>query len=732
MVAMSRSREDETLDESPRRAGRRAHRLGPGQTIEHRYRVVEVLGAGGMGTVYRARDEQANREVALKVLASVAGISHERFAREGALTASLSHPGIMRVHSHGNLPDGSPYLVYELIEGARTLDEILPEQSLRGRIELLLEAAEALAFAHEHGVVHRDVKPENLLVDTEGRLRVADFGLAAAAGLERLTQTSAFVGTPLYMSPEQARGMSPIPQMDVWSLGVVLFEALSDALPFAGTTVVELMGQLMTLSAAPSPRALKADVPKGLDAICGRALAPDLALRYPSARELANDLRAWLGGDLRVSGRGWRRPRLLLGVPAVAVVAFVAVAVLGERGSSREPSTPGSTPAATVERATRPRETDAAGQARWREVRALSDEAEQLRGLGEWLSAFPGHPLRSRVAARQKRLAARVPRWHRQFTGLVGARYLDARRVILWSRKPGEVAVWTPGTEALDSWRRELISALSVSAEAVAIATLTDLHVRRLDGTPIFSHAHGPKGSTGRPVRSLAFSSDNSLLAAGGSLADVRVYNARSGELRASFPRGKAYVAGVAFIEGGRSLAILHSGRTPMDIANQVTVVTLDGGPSRTISLSSKPIVIAPLPGSGALIGYSHGGFERLELTQGEPRATSASILGTQQHRGRVTDFWVGAEGIVSVAGAGGSRERALTTGERQRNDVRVWTAGGERLLGQGLATHAPLLSVELGPAGLLLAVSGTDHAQIWHPDAVPGLSALWESEEGR
>jgi serine/threonine protein kinase len=717
-----RRADDETLD--ARRAGQRAHRLVPGQTVEERYTVVNVLGSGGMGTVYRARDERADREVALKVLARSAGDSQERFAREGALTAALNHPGIIRVHACGHLPDGSPYLVYELIGGARTLAEDLPTRDLRGRITLVLEAAEAVAFAHERGVVHRDIKPENLLVDMDGRLRVADFGLAAAAGLERLTQTGAFVGTPVYMSPEQMRGLDPIAQMDVWSLGVVLFEALAGERPFLATRLIELMGQLMTLSEPPSPRSLKRDVPKGLDAICRRTLAPEVSARYPDARGLARDLRAWLDGEALSVTPGQRRPSRVWLIPALALIVFAGVAIFG----TPQPTVERETPEAPVKRTARSADSEFAGQRRWREVKALEDEAEQLRGVDNWLRSFPGHSLQNRAASKRKRLAPRVPLWDQPFPGLAGARYLDGRRVILWGRKPGGLTVWTPGAQALEHWGRESVSALAVSSDAVAIATPRELQVRSLDGSRLFSRAHGENASDGRPIRALAISEDGSLLAAAGGLPDVYVYDMRSGELRASFPTGATRVVGLAFVGGGRFLAVLHSGRTAMDVANRVAIMDLEGALTRTVSLTGKPTLIVPLTGSVALVGYTQGALEWLELSQKAGQSLPAAEV--EQHVGRVTDVWIGAEAIVSVTGSTRSRELARTTGARKRNDVRVWARDGKRLLGQGLPYHEPLLTVDLGSAGLLLAVGETFEAQIWHPDAVSGLPVISREAE--
>src|SRR5688572_26516276 len=183
-----------------------------------------------MGLVLRARDRVSGREVALKVsLCAGDGERSERFAREGQLTAALDHPGIVRVHDSG-VADGRPFLVYELVEAARTLEQAWEGLDRDGRVRLVLEVARAVGHAHGRGVIHRDLKPENILVDRDGRARVTDFGLAAALDLDRLTHTGVLLGTPLYMAPEQVAGLADAlrsPRVDVWALGVLLYLALT-------------------------------------------------------------------------------------------------------------------------------------------------------------------------------------------------------------------------------------------------------------------------------------------------------------------------------------------------------------------------------------------------------------------------------------------------------------------------------------------------------------------------
>ncbi len=297
-------------------------RIGP-------YVVRGVVGRGAMGMVLRGYDPAVGREVAIKLLLAAADPAQRaRFAREGRLVAALDHPGIVRIHSAGELPDGRPYLAFELVEGARTLADALRELPRLERLRVVVEVARALGHAHARGVVHRDLKPENVLLDAAGHARLADFGVAIAGDQERLTRTGALVGTPLYMAPEQLghRTGEVGPAVDVWALGVLLYEALTDALPFQGTSLPELVAAIARARPTP-PRGLDRSVPAGVEAVCLRALRADPAARYPDGSAFADDLeRALVGGRPAAAERAASR-RLALGALALAALALGALAV---------------------------------------------------------------------------------------------------------------------------------------------------------------------------------------------------------------------------------------------------------------------------------------------------------------------------------------------------------------------------------------------------------------------
>jgi formylglycine-generating enzyme required for sulfatase activity len=267
-----------------------------------RYRITARLGSGGFGVVYKGYDAELRRDVAIKVphrhrltAPEDAGVDRtDVYLTEARVLASLDHPGIVPVYDVGRLEDGLCYLVSKFIEG-----QDLATQLRAGRIapgetaRLLAGVAEALHHAHERGLVHRDIKPGNILLDRDGRTYVADFGLALRE--EDFAQGPTFAGTPAYMSPEQARseGHRVDGRTDIFSLGVVLYEALTGKLPFQGQTVGELLEQIATREARP-PRQLDSNVAPELERICLKALSKRAADRYATAQELAEDLRHWL------------------------------------------------------------------------------------------------------------------------------------------------------------------------------------------------------------------------------------------------------------------------------------------------------------------------------------------------------------------------------------------------------------------------------------------------------
>ncbi|TML96445.1 MAG: Stk1 family PASTA domain-containing Ser/Thr kinase, partial [Actinobacteria bacterium] len=261
--------------------------------FDGRYRIQRKLGTGGMANVYLAEDEVLGRRVAIKILNDRhAGDDQfvERFRREAKNAASLSHPNIVSIYDRGEA-EGTYYIAMEYLDG-RSLKELIVARGpapIHLAVDYARQILAAIRFAHRNGIVHRDIKPHNVLVDGEGRLKVTDFGIARA-GASQMTEAGSIIGTAQYLSPEQAKG-APVDQTsDLYSVGVVLYELLTGVVPFSGDTPVEIaMKHLSTVPAPPSAK--RADVPRDLDLVVMRALAKDPSERYQSAEEMDADLR---------------------------------------------------------------------------------------------------------------------------------------------------------------------------------------------------------------------------------------------------------------------------------------------------------------------------------------------------------------------------------------------------------------------------------------------------------
>ncbi|HEU0335690.1 MAG TPA: Stk1 family PASTA domain-containing Ser/Thr kinase [Gaiellaceae bacterium] len=270
-----------------------------GTLFAGRYRLERKLGSGGMADVWLAGDQELGRRVAVKILhgryASDAQFV-ERFRREATHAAGLSHPNIVSIFDRGEV-DGSYFIVMEYVEG-RTLKELLVSRGpcpVPVAISYTRQILAALRYAHRNGIIHRDIKPHNVIVDREGRVKVTDFGIARA-GTSQMTEAGSIIGTAQYLSPEQARGAPVEESSDLYSSGIVLYELLTGKVPFSGETAVEIA--MKHLSQAPeAPSTLRPEIPRDLDLVVLRALAKEPTDRYRSASEMDRDLELVARGE---------------------------------------------------------------------------------------------------------------------------------------------------------------------------------------------------------------------------------------------------------------------------------------------------------------------------------------------------------------------------------------------------------------------------------------------------
>jgi eukaryotic-like serine/threonine-protein kinase len=316
-----------------------------GEVIGGRYRLDERLGAGAMSEVWAAHDLELERRVALKLVGATT--DRLRFEREGRAVAGLSHPHICRLYDLGE-EDGRPYIVFEYLQGGTLEDRLVPGRPFADdeTARIASELAAALAYAHEHGILHRDVKPSNILFDEEGRAKLADFGIARIVDASTLTEAGTMLGTAAYISPEQARAEPATAAADVYAAGVILYQLLTGRLPFEAETPLELA--LMHANQEPPPIvSLRPDAPPRLERVATWALQKRPEDRPPDGAALLAALAPARVEDdeTRVLPPPRRRgigPRHVAAAAALAVLALagLAFAVLASPDESKAPVEP--------------------------------------------------------------------------------------------------------------------------------------------------------------------------------------------------------------------------------------------------------------------------------------------------------------------------------------------------------------------------------------------------------
>ena len=328
-----------------------------GSTISH-YRILEKLGEGGMGVVYKAEDTKLKRTVALKFLPpqlSASGQDKARFIQEAQSASAINHPNICTIHDIQE-HESQMFIVMEFLEGQTLREKIQSAKvNLKAAIEIGIQIADGLAAAHEKGIVHRDIKPENIMVRKDGIAEIMDFGLAKLRGVSRLTKEGSTVGTLGYMSPEQVQGLDADHRSDIFSFGVLMYEIFTGQLPFKGVHETALMYEIVNVDVT-LMSSIKTDIDTALDAIVLECLAKDPDERCQSAKEVAKDLRRAkrdsnrqrtsriLGGSnasqsvMRATtsvsvGHRWTRERLLwmAAIPVFGVLGFIVARMISHK-----------------------------------------------------------------------------------------------------------------------------------------------------------------------------------------------------------------------------------------------------------------------------------------------------------------------------------------------------------------------------------------------------------------
>src|SRR5262247_305886 len=318
--------------------------LPPGTMLAGRYQIVNLLGVGGMGAVYKAFDRQLTRIVALKtILPEMASTptALKRLKQEVLLAQSIVHKNVVRIFDIGE-DEGTKFITMDFIEGAdlKTLITQRGKLPATEAAEIIRQVCQGLETAHAAGVVHRDLKPQNIMIEKDGHVVVMDFGIANSGQSRGVTQTGAFLGTPEYMSPEQAKTEDLDARSDIFSLGLIFYELLTGKLPFQGKTVLETMFKRTTERAVP-PVEVERSVPKSANDIVNKCLQIEREQRYQSVTELLEDLETFdptkkIGAAARLGGRLKRKADYWKIAAALAVLIVAVISgfvLLGNRAT---------------------------------------------------------------------------------------------------------------------------------------------------------------------------------------------------------------------------------------------------------------------------------------------------------------------------------------------------------------------------------------------------------------
>ena len=701
------------------------------------YRVVREIARGGMGVVYEARQQQLNRTVAFKMVLNADPGGLIRFLAEAEAVASVRHPNVVQVYESGQ-HEGQPYLAMEYCPGGTLAEKLKAAGKMpaTAAVDLMAQVAAGVAAAHAEGIVHRDLKPGNVLFDATGVPKVADFGLAKRGAGADLTKSMAVMGTPAYMSPEQARGASKFvgPTTDVWALGVMLYECLTGKKPFDGENPMALLEQVKSGSVA-GLRSSQRDVPRDVERIVQKCMATDPVERYPTAAELAADLADWKAGkpiSARPAGAATRtfkwvkRNKAVAGSFTMVMIAMAAGTAISmwqtnEALYQKQQVQTKTNALAVSEADAREKAVELATQLK--ESRRLLDLSRLQSAQSAWDKNLPQL---ARNTLHEISLENRCVAWgllSRRFEGsefeLRGHTYSvssvafssDGRRVVTGSQD-NTARIWDAATgKTLLELKGHLdnVRSVAISSDGRLVVTGSNDKTARVwdaaTGQTLLKLNH----SDG--VRSVAISSDGRRIVTGSADKAARVWDAATGQMLRELPHSGA-VRNVAISSDGRRIVTesLGSGgvsangliaRGPID--NNVRVWdTATGQTLHEIRNTRGVTSVAILPDSGHIVTGSNDNTARIwDATTGK------TLLELKGHTREVTSVAVSADG------------RRVVTGSMDHT-ARIWDASTGQMLLEFKGHLGEVTSVAVSNDGRRVATGSMDKAaRVW--DTVTG-----------
>jgi WD40 repeat protein/tRNA A-37 threonylcarbamoyl transferase component Bud32 len=687
------------------------------------YEILSLIGTGGMGIVFKARHRDLNRTVALKLLRG-AGLDdpefRDRFRAEAEAVARLQHPNIIQVFETGttDVADGrlpGPFIALEYVEGgslARLADRA---QEPRHAARIVAKLAAATAAAHQAGIVHRDLKPANILITVDGEPKIADFGLAKQVTDDRdesgrfLTQAGTIIGTPEYMAPEQAAGGEVTPAVDVYALGVILYELLTGRVPFQAATPIHTMALVRTQDPV-SPRRLQPGVPRDLDTICQKCLEKDPARRYPSAEALGEDLQRFLDGrpirarqvsDTERVVRWCRRNPLAAACLAGVVATFLIAFGLVSRSYWR------------------------AEDERLRAV-AERENAEERERIERWaryqsnLRAAASALQVDNVAAARRELDAapkehRAWEWNHFYSRLdaatrvfgtegdstEGARLsVDGRRMILYHpHRRAELWDTAAGTRLASFVDPPELGDATVSPDGRVFANPKADHTIVLRDVEAGTVRCTLRGHTG-PITSIQFFTDGSRVLTRADDKTVRLWDARTGDQLRKF-EGEFGSRSVTIVSPDGRRVLMNRGGTRAYVGEGLELWDLETGAR-----------VAELPAHGHEV-------------QGAVYSPNGRVFATIGDRGRYTvTFWDGRTGARQFAVEGHTNRMSaiafspdgarVATGSMDQTVILTDIASGKPI--RALEGHRGWIwSLAFSPDGTRLVSASQDHTvRLW------------------